>query len=96
MINKVKNLISWSWELVYMDKEAEIIFINTQIDLIWEIHKKILNKLQGKIGLMGINLIQVFIEIPHKKNINKQIDKTDSMVNLIDLIITFAIIQIIQ
>jgi len=96
MINKVKNLISWSWELVYMDKEAEIIFINTQIDLIWEIHKKILNKLQGKIGLMEINLIQVFIEIPRKKIINKQTDKTDSMVNLIDLIITFAIIQIIQ
>ena len=96
MINKVKNLISWSWELVYMGKEVEIIFINTQIDLIWEIHKKILNKLQDKIGLMEINLIQVFIEIPHKKIINKQTDKTDSMVNLIDLIITFAIIQIIQ
>jgi len=96
MINKVKNLISWSWELVYMGKEVEIIFINTLIDLIWEIHKKILNKLQDKIGLMEINLIQVFIEIPRKKIINKQTDKTDSMVNLIDLIITFAIIQIIQ
>jgi len=44
---------------------------------------------------MEVNLIQVFIEIPHKKNINKQIDKTDSMVNLIDHTITFVIIQII-